>query len=416
VIEAQTIMCVNSGSSSLKFHVYEVGVSERGGTAEALLAKGAVEGIGQGKGRMWFANGQGEHLVDRPLDDVDFEEAIEQAMVVLSGGSIPPVEAIGHRIVHGGPFHLTPRMLTPDLLEDLREHTAWAPLHIPVSLRVIDACIAQRPGLPQVACFDTGFHARMPETASRLPLPRQFFEQGVRKYGFHGLSYEYVLGVLGDDAKGRVILAHLGNGASMVACLDGQPLDTTMGMTPLGGFMMGTRTGDMDPGVLLYLMREWGYDSETLERLLDNESGLKGVSGETADMETLLELRASGNEAAAQAVEMYCYQARKTIGALAAVMGGLDLLVFTAGIGENAPLVRALICRGLEYLGVDIDPVCNKACEGNISSDESRCRVMVVPTNEDLMIARHTYTLVFSDGLTGAGETLSVDGDAEVIS
>ncbi len=399
MIESQTILCINSGSSSLKFHLYEVGLSERQGLDQELLARGAVEGIGQGKGRIWFADGQGSLFLDRLLPDVEYEDAIEQVLAALSGRSVPSIEAVGHRVVHGGPHYLTPRMLVPDVLEDLREHTAWAPLHMPASLRVIDALCAQRPGLPQVACFDTGFHARMPEVASRLALPRQFFEQGVHKYGFHGLSYEYVLSVLGNRAGGRAIIAHLGNGASMVACLNGRPMDTTMGMTPMGGFMMGTRSGDLDPGVLLYLQREWGYDSETLERLLDKESGLKGVSGETADMETLLGLRATCNEAAAQAVEMYCYQARKTVGSLAAVLGGLDLLVFTAGIGENAPLVRALICRGLEHLGVELDPARNKDQTLTISSDESRCRVMVVPTNEDLMIARHTYTLVFGSGL-----------------
>jgi acetate kinase len=182
----------------------------------------------------------------------------------------------------------------------------------------------------------------------------------------------------------------------------------------MGGFMMGTRSGDLDPGVLLYLLREWGYDAETLERLLDKESGLKGVSGETADMETLLELRANCNENAAQAVEMYCYQARKTIGSLAAVLGGLDLLVFTAGVGENAPLIRALICRGLEYLGVELDPARNKDQTLTISSDDSRCRVMVVPTNEDLMIARHTYTLVFGSGLP-ADSGADAYGDAEAV-
>jgi len=409
----QTIMCINSGSSSLKFRLYEMGISERG-RSEQLLARGAVEGIEQGRGRAWFADGKGVSFLDRIVEDLSYEGAVQQALAALSGKDLPSIEAIGHRVVHGGPAHRRPKSITPDLLEDLREHTAWAPLHMPVSLRVIDALFAERPGLPQVACFDTGFHASMPDIACRLPLPRQFFEQGVRKYGFHGLSYEYLLSVLGDRAKGRVVMAHLGNGASMVACLDGKPLDTTMGMTPLGGFMMGTRTGDMDPGVLLYLLREWGYDGETLQHLLDKESGLKGVSGATADMEKLLELRAAGDRAAAEAVEMYCYHARKTIGSLAAVLDGLDLLVFTAGIGENAPLVRALICRGLEYLGVELDLVKNKANALSISTEASPCRVMVVPTNEDLMIARHTYDLVFGNGLVGeAYAAMSFDESAD---
>jgi acetate kinase len=392
----QTILCINSGSSSLKFRLYEMGRSA-GGPSEDLLARGAVEGIGQGKGRLWFEDAKGEPFADRELDGVEHESAIEQALAALSDKDLPTVEAIGHRVVHGGPNHLAPELLTPGLIADLREHTAWAPLHMPASLRVIDAMGAQRPGVPQVACFDTAFHARMPEIARRLPLPRQFYEQGVSKYGFHGLSYEYILSVLGERSECRLVMAHLGNGASMSACIGGRPLETTMGMTPLGGFMMGTRTGDMDPGVLLYLVRESGYDAKRLEQLLDKESGLKGVSGETADMETLLELRAGGHEAAAQAVEMYCYQARKTIGSLAAVMGGIDLLIFAGGIGENAALVRALICRDLEHLGVALDPARNKANADTISCEGAFCAVGIVHTNEDLMIARHTHALVFGD-------------------
>lgn len=404
VSDTQTILCINSGSSSLKFHLYDMGPPVGGATGkdaagdglcEQLLARGAVEGIGQGEGRLWFKDHRGESFAECDLDDVGHEKAIEQALAALSSKDLPSVEAIGHRVVHGGPNHLAPEVLTPVLIDDLRAHTAWAPLHMPPGLRVIEALRKQRPGLPQVACFDTAFHGRLPEVARRLPLPRRFFDQGVHKYGFHGLSYEYVLGALGDRARGRVVMAHLGNGASMAACLDGRPLETTMGMTPLGGFMMGSRCGDMDPGVLLYLVRECGYDDKTLERLLDKESGLMGVSGMTSDMQTLLELRAAGHEAAAQAVEMFCYQARKTVGSLAAVLGGLDLLVFTGGIGENAVAVRALICEGLGYLGVRLDPAKNRENAECVSADDAPCAVRVVHTNEELMIARHTYALVF---------------------
>jgi acetate kinase len=406
--ETQTVLCINSGSSSLKFYLYEMGPTAAGSPgdhpSEELLARGAVEGIGQGEGRLWFVDGGGESLAERELDNVEHEHAIEQALAVLSGKDLPSIEAIGHRVVHGGPDHLAPTLVTADLIEDLRGRVAWAPLHMPYSLLVIDALLSQRPGLPQVACFDTAFHARMPEIARRLPLPRRFFEEGVHKYGFHGLSYEYILSVLGKRAECRLVMAHLGNGASMAACVGGRPMETTMGMTPLGGFMMGTRTGDMDPGVLLYLVRECGYDDKGLEKLLDKESGLKGVSGETADMEALLELRAGGHEAAAQAVEMYCYQARKTIGALSAVMGGVDLLIFAGGVGENAALVRGLICRDLEYLGIMLDAAKNKAHADTISRDDAPCTVGVVHTNEDLMIARHTYGLVFGDAeRAGAG-------------
>jgi len=401
--ETQTILCINSGSSSLKFHLYEMGPPGKG-PSEQLLARGAVEGIGQGKGRIWFIDNAGSSLVDRLVDEVQYESAVEQALATLSDKGLPSIEAVGHRVVHGGPNHRTPRLLTPDIMDDLQEHVAWAPLHMPIALRVIEALDLQLPGLSQVACFDTGFHARMPEVARRLPLSGKLYEQGIYKYGFHGLSYEYVLSALGKEAGGRVVMAHLGNGASMAACLDGKPIDTTMGMTPMGGFMMGTRSGDLDPGILIYLVREWGYDDETLERVLDKESGLKGVSGETADMETLLERRAAGSGSAALAVEMFCYQARKTVGALAAALGGLEQLVFTAGIGENAPLVRALICRGLEHLGVELDPARNKEHARVISTEGSRCRVLVIPTNEELMIARHTYTLVFGGGMPVEGD------------
>jgi acetate kinase len=394
----QTILCINGGSSSLKFHVYEMGLSGSG-ESERLLALGAVEGIGQGNGRIWFTDAEGRSIVDRLLDTIEYEGAVEEALLVLADKSLPPMEAIGHRVVHGGTEYRGPRLITPGVMSDLQDHVAWAPLHMPITLRVIEAMEAERPGLPQVACFDTGFHASMPEVARRLPLPDKFYEQGVRKYGFHGLSYEYVLNALGKDAGGRLVMAHLGNGCSMAACLDGKPVDTTMGMTPLGGLMMGTRSGDIDPGVAIYLVREWGYDDEMLERLLDTESGLKGVSGQTADMEALLESRASGDASAAMAIEMFCYQARKTVGALAAALGGLDELVFTAGIGENAPLIRALICHGLDHLGIELDPAKNREHAWTISTEQSRCRVFVVPTNEDLMIARHTYRLVFGGAL-----------------
>jgi acetate kinase len=395
--ETQTILCINGGSSSIKFHLYEMGLAGKE-QSEQLLARGAVEGIGQKKGRVWFVDGQGASLVDRLLDEVQYETAVAEIIAIVSGSDLPSIEAIGHRVVHGGPNHRSPRLVTPGVMDDLREHAAWAPLHMPGTIRLIEALGSELPGIAQVACFDTGFHGSMPEVASQLPLPRKFFDQGIRKYGFHGLSYEYVLSSLGKEARGRLIIAHLGNGASMVACSDGKPMDTTMGMTPLGGFMMGTRSGDLDPGILLYLIREWGYDAEALERLLDRQSGLRGVSGETANMVKLLELRAAGNPGAAMAVEMFAYQARKTIGALAAALGGVDYLVFTAGIGENAPLIRALICRDLEYLGIELDPAKNRENARVISSEQGRCRVLVVRSNEDLMIARHTYTLVFGGG------------------
>jgi acetate kinase len=389
VTQTQTVLCINTGSSSLKFHLYEMG------SGEELLARGALEGIGTGHAGLRFVDASGTSLAERDLGGAGHHAALAAALDLMSSADLPSVEAVGHRIVHGGPTHLAPERLTPALAADLATRVAWAPLHLPASLEVIGALTALHPGLPQVACFDTAFHAAIPEIARRLALPRTYFDQGVRKYGFHGLSYEYVMAALGPLARGRTVVAHLGNGASMVACLDGTPVDTTMGMTPMGGFMMGTRSGDLDPGVLLYLIRQGGGSAGDLERLLDEQSGLLGVSGETSDMRALLELAAAGNASAAQAVDMFCYQARRTVGSLAAVLGGLDRLVFTGGIGENAPRVRLGICQGLEHLGISLDAALNDAGAAQIGVQGSPCQVLVTHTNEDLMIARHTYALVF---------------------
>jgi acetate kinase len=259
----------------------------------------------------------------------------------------------------------------------------------------VEAVGARFPALPQVVCFDTAFHRDLPEVARRLALPRDFGDgAGIRRFGFHGLSYEYVLERLGPSGRGRVVIAHLGNGASMAAVRYGRPVDTTMGLTPAGGFMMGTRTGDLDPGVLLYLMRERGFDAERLDRLVNKESGLLGVSGASADMKTLLERR-ERDEEAALAVAMFCYQARKQVGAFAAAMGGLDTLVFTGGIGERAAPVRAEICDGLEHLGVRLDAPRNAAHADPLSAPDAGCAVRVVPTREDLMIARHSRAVLF---------------------
>jgi acetate kinase len=259
----------------------------------------------------------------------------------------------------------------------------------------VEAVAARFPALPQAVCFDTAFHRDLPESARRLALPRALADAaGIQRFGFHGLSYEYVLEHLGAAGRGRVVIAHLGSGASMAAVRDGRPVDTSMGMTPTGGFMMGTRTGDLDPGVLLYLLREKGYDADRLDRLVNKESGLLGVSGTSADMATLLERR-ERDEAAALAVAMFCYQVRKQVGAFAAALGGLDTLVFTAGIGERAAAVRAEICAGLEHLGVRLDPARNAAHADPLSAPGRACAVRVVATREDMMIARHSRAVLF---------------------
>lgn len=383
------ILCVNSGSSSLKFALYRMGTEP-----EALIAGGAVERIGLAGGRLWVRSADRKPLAEGYEDFPDHTAALRGLHAAAEGLRLPPSDAIGHRVVHGGPDHTRPERVTPELVETLRELVAFAPLHLPSEILCIEAALRRFPDRPQVACFDTAFHRRMPERAQRFPLPRALWEEGVRRYGFHGLSYEYIVEMLGDATAGRVIVAHLGNGVSMAAIKDGQPIDTTMGFTPSGGLMMGTRTGDLDPGILLYLINEKRYDARRLARLVDHEAGLLGVSGISSDMKTLLDKRASDPHAA-QAVELFCYQVRKTIGALAAALGGLDTLVFTGGIGERAATVRWEVCRGLECLGVRLDAQRNEASADAISTPQSPCTVRVIPTQEDLMIARHTRRLIF---------------------
>jgi acetate kinase len=252
--------------------------------------------------------------------------------------------------------------------------------------------------MPQVACFDTAFHRRMPEVAQRFPLDRQLWSDGVRRYGFHGLSYEYIVATLGEAARGRLIIAHLGNGASLAAVKDGMPVDTTMGFTPTGGLMMGTRSGDLDPGVLIHLMRERKYDWCQVDELVNSKAGLLGVSGISPDMKSLMERRAT-EPSASEAVELFCYLLRKHIGAMAAALGGVDTLVFTGGIGERAAAVREEVCAELRYLGIRLDTTQNASNAAIISTPDATCTVRVMPTNEDLMIARHTRALLLAPAL-----------------
>jgi acetate kinase len=384
------ILCINSGSSSIKFALYRLTPEEE------LLTKGAVEHIGMPGGWLWLEDGAGTHLANRHGDFSDHRKAV-QAMVSLAVDDyrFPPPDGVGHRLVHGGPHHTTPEIVTPQLLLNLRKFIPFAPLHLPSEIQGVEAVRANHPELGQVVCFDTAFHRHLPEVAQRFPLPRSLYHEGVHRYGFHGLSYEYIVSALGDGVRGRVVVAHLGNGASMAALQDGRPQDTTMGFTPIGGLMMGTRSGDLDPGILVYLMDEKGYNARQFDKLLNHRSGLIGVSGISSDMETLLE-KSSTELHAAQAVEMFCYQARTAVGGLSAILGGLDALVFTGGIGERAAPVRRLICEGLEFLGIRLDPQRNEAHAPIISSKDSPCTVRVIPTNEGLMIARHTHRLLFA--------------------
>jgi len=380
----RVIFSLNCGSSSLKFAAHRFGAAE-----EERLVSGAAERIGLPEGRLWARDGQGTLLLDRKGHFASHGSVLQELLAARQNSGLPAADAVGHRVVHGGPGHFAPELVTRELLDSLKSCVPLAPLHLPSQIAAIEFVHDARPTLPQVACYDTTFHHRMPEVAKRLPLPREFWRDGVRKYGFHGLSFDFVVSNLGEDAKGAVVIAHLGNGASLAAVRDGNSIDTTMGLTPNGGMMMGTRSGDLDPGVLLYLIKEKGYDPERLAQLVEDESGLLGVSGTTSDMKLLLDT-ASSDPHAAQAVDMFCYQARKQIGALAAALGGLDILVFTGGIGEHSAEVRRRICEGLSFLGIEIDAAQNNAHSDTISKTGARCTVRMIRTDEDLMVARYT--------------------------
>jgi acetate kinase len=390
------VLCLNSGSSSLKLAVWEFS-----GSDERLRAEGEVERIGLAGSRFRLrldggAPREGEESI------ADHAAAVALALEALDDVGAPPAEAVGHRVVHGGPDLVAPVRVDAGVLARLRRLVPWAPLHMPSEIAAIEAVASGRPSVPQVACFDTAFHRRMPELAQRLPLPRALWERGIRRYGFHGLSYEYVVQALGPGAGRRAVIAHLGNGASLAATRDGAPVDTTMGFTPLGGVMMGTRSGDLDPGLVFHLVREAGGDAAAVERLVSREAGLLGVSGSSPDMRTLLEAR--GRDAqAGQAVALFVYLVRKQIGAFAAALGGLDTLVFTGGIGERAAPVRQEICEGLAYLGVRVDPEANRRHADTISPPASACVVRVIPTQEELMIARHTRDVLASADATVPG-------------
>jgi acetate kinase len=383
------ILCLNSGSSSLKFALYSLGEAE-----EVRLAQGAVERIGLSGGRLWIQGKDKEVLVDVRRDFPDFSASADGISAAARDLGFPSPVAAGHRLVHGGPYHWTSERVDEHLLAELRRLIPFAPLHLPSAIQGIEAVKVRFPEMPQVACFDTAFHRTMPEVAQRFTLPREFWDEGVRRYGFHGLSYEYIVATLGAAARGRLVIAHLGNGASLAAVLNGQPMDTTMGLTPTGGLMMGTRSGDLDPGVLLHLTREKRYDWNRIDELVNDQAGLLGVSGISPDMRILLERRERESQAA-QAVELFCYQLRKYIGAMASVLGGLDTLVFTGGIGEHAAAVRWEVCAGLAYLGISLDARQNTVNAEIISAPGNVCTVRVIPTNEDLMIARHTRALLF---------------------
>jgi acetate kinase len=383
------ILTMNKGSSTLKSDLYEAG------DQEDLLLSISVDQAGATGSHLKIADPKGTALLISPVAAGDHNAALETMFAWLGEhGFLAQLAAVGHRLVHGGSKYRDPQRATPEFLAEIRKLIPLDPDHLPAAIEGIEFIAGKFPDLPQVACFDTAFHRTLPTVARMYALPRRFYDQGIVRYGFHGLSYEYVMLELraldAQLAAGRVIIAHLGSGASMVAVKAGKSVDTSMGFTPLEGLVMATRSGDVDPGAVLYLLDHTAkkMSAKEMDALLNKQSGLSGVSETSGDMRVLLDAMCRDSRAA-EAVDLFCYRAKKYIGAYAAVLGGLDVLVFTGGIGEHAPAVRARICDGLDFLGIRLDASRNEADAALISSPESRAKVRVIKTNEDLMIARH---------------------------
>jgi acetate kinase len=389
------VLTINSGSSSIKFSLYALGETED------LILKGELGRIGVKSSFFQIEKGTGKKLSAEEMDLPDHETAFARFLAWMEREKIrKDLQAVGHRLVHGGPDYINPEPVSQALIEDLKHLFHLAPEHLPKEIIGLEMINRHWPDLSQVACFDTAFHRSMPEAAQRYALPGFLFHEGLRRYGFHGLSYEFILQALAQEGgfsliPGKLIIAHLGNGASMAAIENGQSRDTTMGLTPTGGLVMGTRAGDLDPGVPFFLINEKGMPPLEANHLINHQSGLLGISGLSADMKDLL-AQEDRNAKASLAVEMFCYQARKFVGALAAVLGGLDTFVFTGGMGENSPPIRARICGPLEFLGFSLDQARNEANSPVISRPESPVTVRVIKTNEELMIARHTRDLLLS--------------------
>jgi len=387
------ILALNAGSSSLKFSLF---VTARGREALSLVSQGEVEGIG-GQGRFLVYDATDRRLVDEQLtsktaDSLGHEEALSILLDWIEHHEAGlTLIAVGHRVVHGGTLFSAPVLLDSAVINQLEQLVPLAPLHQPHNLAAIRAVARIKPSLPQVACFDTAFHRTQPPIAQAFALPHSVTDRGVKRYGFHGLSYEYIARTLpdflGSSADGRVVVAHLGNGASMCAMRGRKSHATTMGFTALDGLPMGTRCGAIDPGVVLYLLSEQHMDVPSVTDLLYHRSGLLGVSGLSSDMRELL---ASDSPQAAEAIDLFVYRIRRELGSLVAALEGLDALVFTAGIGEHATPIRARVCQDAQWLGVRLDEAANRAGGPKISTDESAVSVWVIPTDEDLMIARHT--------------------------
>lgn len=381
------ILTINGGSSSIKFALFEAHHSLR------KLLEGAIERIGLPQASLQVKGVNESDHHSRKVNAPDHTAAVAALMDwIQERGGTDHLTAVGHRIVHGGPKFSSPQRITAEMIEELHRFSPFDPEHLPEEILLTEAFQHRFPKLPQVACFDTAFHHELPRIAKLLPIPRRYEAQGVRRYGFHGLSYEFLMGELArldgtEAANGRVILAHLGSGASLAAVHGGKSIDTSMSLTPTAGVPMSTRSGDIDPGLVWYLARTEQMDAKRFHEMVNFQSGLLGISETSSDMSDLLKCEAQ-DERAAEAVSVFCYQVKKWIGSFAAALGGLDTLVFAGGIGENSPIVRERICNGLDFLGVCLDQDRNMANATTISPDAGRVKVRVIHTDEELVIAR----------------------------
>jgi acetate kinase len=389
----KTILTINGGSSSIKFAAFDPGDPPR------LILKGQIERIGEADAAMSVSFSNGDAPAHLPNPASNHEQAAEQLIDwIESRLGKSAIGAVGHRIVHGGVHLLDHQLVTPELIAELRRTQPLDLAHLPREIALIETVRRRFPNVPQVACFDTAFHRDMPRVAKLLPIPRKYDAQGLRRFGFHGISYSYLMmelrRIAGDEAaNGKIILAHLGSGASMAAVKNGNAIDTTMAFTPLAGLVMGTRPGDLDPGLLVYLMRVEKMSPEKMDDFLSHDCGLKGISETSSDMRDLT-TRRSTDIRAAEAVDLFCYRAKQWIGALAAAMDGLDTLVFAGGIGEHSPEVRAGICAGLGFLGLKMDQSRNATNAAVISHEQSQVTIRIIETNEEIMIAKSVLKIV----------------------
>jgi acetate kinase len=391
------ILVLNSGSSSIKFSVYEAGNGER-----RKLHEGAVDGIGTDQGKFWIKDAEGNKLIDLTPALPNRAVAFKLVADALHSGDFPAPAAIGHRMVCGGPTVQNNQRITPELIDEMERYTAFAPLHTPIACYIMRESLRLFPGVPNFVCLDSYFHRTMPEVVTHMPIPEEYSAMGVRRYGAHGISYESIVYQLQPNVPEKLIVAHLGNGASISAIRNGQCLDTSMGLTPTGGIISGSRTGDIDPGVLLFILNKIAETAtsateaaERLETVVSKKSGLLGVSELSNDMRDLRDAIKDGNAKARLAVDKFTWTIAKWIGSYVAELNGLDMLVFTGGIGENDIASRAEICAGLGALGIVLDPVRNNVRgEALISAENSPVTVRVIPPAEDLMIVNHVVRLL----------------------